>query len=496
MKFQDLEKETQTKIIDKMTRLYAYHIDKYLEQKADGYRTFIKDRWISEKLLDWELNETTLSKKITAFKRSDIELHLSGHKTYGLFAGVKYTKFITFDVDSASVDLSRSAALELINVLHTIFKISNEDIHVIFSGKKGYHVSLYFERPVKNEIAKEFYVEVMRYTDKPQEVNIEFRPTNKQGVKLPLGIHRTAAGSPRSWFIDKNTFRPIKSFEYILGIEPISNHSCLDYKSFKDEMPAPVVVAPINSVEHFQLSDYEKANLRGFSAALIKNGQLSQSGTRHNATLALAIHCRTSGYSIDSTVKLIMNILQNSPRRLIQLDPKNWQEETARIVNMCYEKGYSFKVNTDHIRIYKPEMERVMQFKNFKLKYFAFVMLMVGKSYGPIFYFTFNSTLAETDINSRHTISTYRQTLIDDGFINLINGGEIDKEESAVRSHRFFAKSLFELCHIPYTDLDPFIEITYALKIDSFKQSVYNFFTERELRKIVSKHEFYNYWRT
>lgn len=489
--FRELNKELQISIIKKIDELYVYHIDKYLEQKNEGgYRWLTKGKWISEKILDWKGNEIKHSVKTPIFRKSNIELHLCGDKTYALFAGIKFTKFITFDVDSPSITLSQIATNKLIDVLHTIFRISLEDIHVIFSGKKGYHVTLYFKEPVKNKIAKDFYIEVMRYTEKPLNGDIEFRPTNKQGVKLPLGIHRSAPGKPRCWFVDKNTFEPIQSFEHILKIKPMQNHSCLkNYK--KEELPAPIVVAPVSSIEHFQLNEKEKSDLRGFASALIKNKKLTQPGTRHNAMFALSIHCFTIGYSKDYTIQLILDILRNTPKKLIQLEPSKWEIETERIVNLCYEKGYSFKNNKSHIRIYKPEIERILNFKDFKLKCFAFAMLVTGKTYGPLFYFTINTTIENTCLNSRYTITLYREKLVEEGFVEIINKGEIDKEESYLRQHRYFEKTIFELCEIPYTELDPFVEMKYAIDTDTFIKVVYQFFTPKELKKIVGNYQFY-----
>lgn len=129
--------------------------------------------------------------------------HLNGENILGVFANEapEYTKFICFDVDT-----KEKVYLDtLIHVLKNNYNVQEENLLVSYSGNKGYHVDLFFN---KNEYgmfpkvgtAQLFYYRVVKdvqdellSNEQKLTVNIdkiiEFRPTSKQGCKLPLGVH-------------------------------------------------------------------------------------------------------------------------------------------------------------------------------------------------------------------------------------------------------------------------------------------------------------------
>lgn len=129
--------------------------------------------------------------------------HLNGENILGLFANdtPEYTKYICFDVDTLDTDYLHS----LIKILKTKFNINEENILVSYSGNKGYHVDLFFNRNALNyypsiSLVKMFYYRVIyrvqedllldnKKITSPINKIIEFRPTAKQGCKLPLGKH-------------------------------------------------------------------------------------------------------------------------------------------------------------------------------------------------------------------------------------------------------------------------------------------------------------------
>lgn len=129
--------------------------------------------------------------------------HLNGENILGLFANdtPEYTKYICFDVDTLDTDYLHS----LVKILKTKFNIKEENILVSYSGNKGYHVDLFFNRNALNyypsiSLVKMFYYRVIyrvqedllldnKKITSPINKIIEFRPTAKQGCKLPLGKH-------------------------------------------------------------------------------------------------------------------------------------------------------------------------------------------------------------------------------------------------------------------------------------------------------------------
>lgn len=496
MEFIKLDKQQQKAIINKMASLYLFNTLEYLEQKDGGYVTHKVGKPSFVKMLDIEGKGRSVPKFPQPMGVQHITDHLIGYCTYGVKAGATYSHFITFDIDcEASKESSLEAARALLYTLETHFKVPHDALHVVFSGKKGYHVTIYFEKPISRKLLKQFHSTVVRYVDYPSEVNIEHRPTG-QGVKMPLGIHRTANGKPRSWYVDKTTFEPIHDFSYPLSIEPVKDTSFLHVQMDELKQLEPARKAPIQIREYFSLSDEDKADLKGFATALLQNMKLTEAHTRHMATFALAIHCYTFGYSKNYATELVMRILSNTDPRYIEMDSSKWLEEAERVIGICYKAGYKFKTAAKStIRFTKPELNKIMELKGFKLKYFAFVMLSYGKMYGPSFFFPFSVAEKVTGLNSRYTIALYRDLLVEAGLIDWVNRGSIDIEASDVKGYRMFERAAFELLPVPYSEHDSFMEIAFNPTRETFINMIKRFYSLQEIRKQVSKHEFYSYWR-
>ena len=153
------------------------------------------------------------SRKAPAFNAADGSLDLnSGSGTYGYnflndFGKAAYDalerKMSTFVADEGYV---------------TDTYASGDKIYASLSGRKGYHVDLFFDPFVYNDVAKNIY-DLVIWTAKLDPSKIEFRPTNTQAIKLPLGIHATTGR--RCWYLDPVSLEPIEDIEYIYNIEKI-----------------------------------------------------------------------------------------------------------------------------------------------------------------------------------------------------------------------------------------------------------------------------------
>lgn len=130
--------------------------------------------------------------------------HLNGESILGVFANEvpEYSKFICFDIDSTKIALLYT----LMETLITDFKVKKENMLLSHSGNKGYHLDLFFKKDVYNRYPNTrniqiFYLNVMKKTQEKLLENtnveleneitkiIEYRPSSKQGCKLPLGVH-------------------------------------------------------------------------------------------------------------------------------------------------------------------------------------------------------------------------------------------------------------------------------------------------------------------
>jgi hypothetical protein len=142
-----------------------------------------------------------------------IESHINGSYALCVFSGDKSTRFMTIDIDTGGKKAVRQVIEALIKI-----GIPEDRIYVSISGKKGYHIDLFFSPWIYNEKAKNLYDLVIWLTNLDQK-KVEFFPTPTQAIKLPLGIH-SKTGS-RCWFVDTRTLEPIEDFEYINKIKPI-----------------------------------------------------------------------------------------------------------------------------------------------------------------------------------------------------------------------------------------------------------------------------------
>ena len=149
--------------------------------------------------------------------------HLRGEKTIGLYGSPESTtKWLCIDVD----DLEEAAVREVQNHIKR-FRIP----HLTeFSGKKGYHVWVFFDKPCPNKIARAlsqafaFHHEVFPKQD-------VLRP-GKLGnlVKAPLGVHQVTG----NWclFLDKD-LKPDKDQYGVLEKTPSINPVAL----LQNELP-------------------------------------------------------------------------------------------------------------------------------------------------------------------------------------------------------------------------------------------------------------------
>ena len=133
-----MEKETNNKIYIKdgikiaqaINKLYITYRKRFIEQYNDKETNKIK----------WTENKYTL-------KDSIILEHLRQKKTIGIFSGSIITSFICFDVDINDENYCKWAVYKLVDSLQNL-GISGKYIHISLSGSKGYHVEIFFDKPV------------------------------------------------------------------------------------------------------------------------------------------------------------------------------------------------------------------------------------------------------------------------------------------------------------------------------------------------------------
>ena len=463
-------------IIKKFNELYVMARKKYLVQFQDRYVT-----------LDNQKNT-----KHVKFNDSMLSTHLKGEAiTYGVFNGGYKNKFLTFDVDCTDLTTSRWATLKLINVLIESFNINRQDIHVSFSGSKGYHVDLFFDKPVLTDDLHRFYTHVISEVDAIPNGQIEFRPSWSQGVKLPLGVHQKTRA--RCWFVDNETLEPIENYDYILNIEPMTpeviSEFALDLTASKGEEFAEVAVATdiaVNTV------DYSSGLQKAFR--ILETGKLTDSNTRHESTFTLARFFYSQGFEQSEAVEAIMRVLQATPKAYFSADsaPAFWKSEAIRLVELVYKRGYTFGNDNKPVKLYKSEILAILQCGPFKTKQLLYAMLVMSKRYGNTFYFSIKSAMRAIDTNSRETVQKGIERLEKSGYIEHVRKAEVDKAKSKELGHTHYKPNLYKLLISEPSKEEAFIEVDVNKQL---KNVVYELFDEKEIKGNIKRSEFENRWR-
>lgn len=464
------------KVVKKVNELYIQTRKKYLIQFPDKYITMDRDK--SDRV--WMLNDGMIKR------------HLKGEITYGIFSGGYFNKFMTFDVDYNKHDMARWVTLKVVDTLVNEFEISLNDIHVSLSGNKGYHIDLFFDKPLQVEDTKAFYRKVMTEVGElPSGGEVEFRPTWGQGVKLPLGIHQRTGN--RCWFVDNKTLEPIKTFEYILDIEPMDSSEIM-------EIDFGLTMEQADEFERVIQETDITANVQSLSEALqkareiIEEGRLVASGTRHKTTYILALFGNMHGWEREETVAVIMDVLLNTPREYFSKGstPDYWYKEAKRLVNYAYDNDKTLGAADRPVTIYKSEIIAVLQVGTFRQKQLAYAMLVTSKRYGNVFYLTRSSAKKMIGVKSNETVQSGVKRLVERGFIEYVRKNELDIARSLeLRQPRHKPNKYRLLIDKPRPN-EPSIEVN---STDNLVDVTFSLCTVDEVRRYVKRYEFDGRWK-
>ncbi|WP_423410242.1 TOTE conflict system archaeo-eukaryotic primase domain-containing protein [Heyndrickxia sp. MSNUG] len=462
--------------------LYAKFNDLYIQTRSK-YLVQFPDRYV------------TVNKKhggrAVALNDSMLVTHLDGKLTYGIFNGGYFNKFITFDVDFNDAGNARWAALKLIDVLVREFRINHQDIHVSLSGSKGYHIDLFFDKPVPVREIRAFFEQVIATVGALPDGQIEFRPSWTQGVKLPLGIHQRTGN--RCWFVDNETLAPIKSFGYLLDVQP---------------MDASIITDADFGLTEEQASEFEAiatetnimANVVDQSAALqkarriLEAGRLTESNTRHSVTFALACFYNSQGFEQVDAVEAIMDILTATPREYFSADskPEYWLKEAERLVAYAYEKDIKLGNADKPVRIYKSEILAVLSCGAFKRKQMLYSMLVTSKRYGSTFYLTTTTAMKMIGTTSRDTVQKAIKDLVKDGFVEYRRKGEIDKAQSRETGQVRCKPNKYRLLLPEISEGEPYVEVSNEQSVVDVALMLCD---AKEIRRYVKRREYDSKWR-
>ncbi len=415
--------------------------------------------------------------------------HLKGTYTYGIFNGGYTNKFITFDVDCKDAMTAKWTTYKLVNVLTEEFSIFLRDVHVSISGGKGYHVDLFFDKPIALAAAQTFYAQVINEVGAIDNGKIEFRPTFTQGVKLPLGIHRKTGR--RCWYCDPITLEPLEegaSFEYLAQIEPmeppdidLTQEQAQEFNEIVEKTDITVNVAD------------REAGLKR-AVKVLEAGQLLESNTRHKVTFDLARFCNEQGIDEGEAIEMIMGVLLNTPRDYFSegSTPDYWRKEAERLVQFSYERNYTLGNADLSVTVYKSEILAVLSCGTFRTKQMLYAMLVTSKRYGRSFYLARSTAMKMIGTNSRDTANRTIKKLVEGGYVEHVRKGELDQARSRQVGHAFYKPNKYRLLLDEANESDKSVEVTMN---ESLVDVVNLLCDPKEIKRYVKRTEFESKWR-
>lgn len=416
--------------------------------------------------------EEVLSGKKRAITTGKLVKHVKGEATYGVFAGNYWGKFLCFDVDYEGRKPSEVWVKKLINSLKR-HSIRDEQIHVSISGKKGYHVDLFFDDVIAVKTLKLFYKHII--TDIGADAGkIEFRATYGIGVKLPLGIHRETevyCGFVTRSFCEFEYMSIEKSIEYLER----AKENRISANSFKDMCEKLKPAHNTVSVKHEKTEKtphnaskstnnvYESVEeAQAYCKELLTTRALKCENKRHKTTLLLAQYFKDMGCEEEETLKEVEAFIREAYENdRSKFNSKTTLEhalsEVGRLTHFVYENDYSlYNLDKREWELYESELTYILEKVNSmpeKRKYhyiqLAFAFLMESKKHAAesndYVFFTTHKQLAKYGCTvERQALKKYIDRLVEVGMLEIARVTERvrveENDEKKVRNTPYYYK--------------------------------------------------------
>lgn len=508
-------KEYQTKdeslniLVEKINELFITLRKKYITDKyAHSYMTIKRN-----------------------FTDNTVKNSLKHNETLVIFCPTERSKFITFDIDvNGDLTYAERIAKEIHKILIDDIQATNENIVVNYSGNKGLHVHLLFKELVSNHVLKFLYNYVMyklRLTMKNiTENQVEYRPTSKQGIKMPLQVHPKTKNVCNLLDITNN-FEVLNPYSLLnnYGMEKdLVEISTLEIKQENPNLEKMFLqkhntlrvnsssiinrnnTYPQNNVDNLtnikntsvdENQNYFK-NISQNCSEMIDKNRLLHPNTRHNATVGLATYLNTMGKNYDEAVEIISGIIQNTFTNFRQYIDKDTTlnhalKEVKRLTKTAFERNYRISEGrSNQVSIYQREISKILSIDKKAVRDIALILLMHDKKYNPNKTnrtFTLSYRQVNDILGTNKSFKSIKQAydyLEDLGYISITNKEEIANQKNYKDTTKFKInfRNTDEEENEKYLNL--YIETINKAKINVDYLAVL-LFNEQELREFYTK---------
>ncbi|WP_308638992.1 TOTE conflict system archaeo-eukaryotic primase domain-containing protein [Paenibacillus silvisoli] len=366
------EKAYRRKMIKKFIQLYFVQTKKYLIMHKSGtYSTYTEGK------------DTKSGKKVKSLADWQLFNHLDGQHTVGACSGMFMNKFLAFDVDFPDIKNAKWIVYKISDTLDEM-KI---DHHISYSGSKGYHIEIFFEDLLPHNVHRNLYDYVLDQADVRQYINssnrggvkklgngseielgnVEHRPNESYGIKLPLGYHQKT--EKFCGYCDKydglRVMSPAESYEYLLSIKQINCASLveeyfpelMDYSKVDQFVTREDLLSTENAIAKYNPPKYQVSEKEAIDEAvdLLENG-LKYKNSRHNSIFKIAKLFKYYGVEEEETVQELMIWMERQSKDFYTTSLEESFSDIVKTVQDVYAGLYSIKPPERNIAVTYPEI--------------------------------------------------------------------------------------------------------------------------------------------
>lgn len=387
----------------------------------------------------------------------NILAHLKGQYTVGVFPSRNNTSnFLVFDVDAYDSMLD---AQDVVSKIKHFLKyyFPSEQIHVVFSGRKGYHITLYFAGFVEVSLLNRLFnivldeIGIERY----QNLNVEMRPEpttseTGRGIKLPLGFNFNNPDTSNNfcYFSDADFNMIENQIEYFLNIRKtfvsnlhdiISDYgNCVDIKDYRGAYKGKATEIQ-KIVSNETLTPKE----------IISNLSIIP-GNRHHLSFVLALKLKHQSFPPEKVFQILYDwSIKELHNGTVKSTPMEIENDLNKIIEDVFssESKYKYTPRRKQEVIFTLEDAQVFEklyglcFKNAKqpdgIMRVLYSLMFYCKKYSDNnrgeFYCTYQQIAKTSGIAYAKYISKYLTELNNYGLIKIITRNQYDKQSKSVK---------------------------------------------------------------